>query len=135
MFSHRGTFRHKTVSRPNLFLSRLIPSGGLPRLAGVCAMLLASALILAAGNAPTHPQAPNSYGKLPLSFEPNRGQTDKQVKFMARGAGYTLFLTPTEAVFSLQHNGAQAGVSQELADSILNPPKPAQQSSSVLRVQ
>jgi hypothetical protein len=135
MFSHRGPFRHKTVSCPNFFLSRLIPSGGLPRLAGVCALLLASTLILAAGSAPTHPKAPNSYGKLPLSFEPNRGQTDKQVKFMARGAGYTLFLTPTEVVFSLQHNRARAGVSQELADNILNPPKPAEQTSSVLRVQ
>jgi hypothetical protein len=35
----------------------------------------------------------NSYGRLPLSFEANRGQTDPQVKFVARGQGYTLFLT------------------------------------------
>src|SRR5262249_11624483 len=38
----------------------------------------------------------------PLSFEPNVGQTDSRVHFLARGAGYTLFLTPTEAVLSLQ---------------------------------
>lgn len=25
------------------------------------------------------------YGKLPLHFEPNRGQTDEQVKFVSRG--------------------------------------------------
>ena len=42
-----------------------------------------------------------SYGKLPLSFEANQGQTDKQVKFISRGQGYGLFLTPTEAVLSL----------------------------------
>jgi hypothetical protein len=42
-----------------------------------------------------------TYGKLPLSFEPNLGQTDTQVKFLSRGNGYTLFLTSTEAVLAL----------------------------------
>jgi len=41
------------------------------------------------------------YGKLPLSFEANQGQTDKQVKFLSRGNGYSLFLTPTQAVLAL----------------------------------
>ncbi len=40
------------------------------------------------------------YGKLPLSFEANRGQTDWRVKFLSRGHGYTLFLTPGEAVLA-----------------------------------
>src|SRR5712664_2009058 len=40
---------------------------------------------------------------LPLSFESNRGQIDRQVKFRSRGRGYELFLTATQAVFSLQH--------------------------------
>jgi hypothetical protein len=40
-----------------------------------------------------------SYGKLPLSFEANQGQTDSRVKFLSRGNGYTLFLTGDEAVF------------------------------------
>jgi len=43
-----------------------------------------------------------SYGKLPLSFEPNQGQTDGQVKFLSRGSGYTLYLTAKEAVLALQ---------------------------------
>ena len=42
------------------------------------------------------------YGHLPLSFEENRGQTDPRVKFLARGGGYSLFLTPTEAVLKLR---------------------------------
>lgn len=42
-----------------------------------------------------------SYGRLPLSFEPNQGQTSKPVKFLTRGPGYTLFLTEQEAVLSL----------------------------------
>ncbi len=43
-----------------------------------------------------------SYGKLPLSFEPNQGQTDSRVRFLSRGNGYSLFLTPTEAVLTLR---------------------------------
>src|SRR5436190_21102622 len=43
-----------------------------------------------------------SYGKLPLSFEANRGQTDRRVKFLSRGSGYTLFLTGGDAVLSLR---------------------------------
>lgn len=35
----------------------------------------------------------SAYGKLPLSFELNQGQTDGRVKFLTRGRGYSLFLT------------------------------------------
>ncbi|HSE18999.1 MAG TPA: SBBP repeat-containing protein, partial [Pyrinomonadaceae bacterium] len=48
------------------------------------------------------------YGKLPLSFEPNMGQSAKAVKFISRGNGYTVFLTPTEAVFSLRRDQNKA---------------------------
>ena len=44
----------------------------------------------------------HDYGKLPLTFEANAGQTDGRVKYISRGAGYTLFLTAAnEAVVSL----------------------------------
>ena len=49
-----------------------------------------------------NPQAREAYGRLPLSFEANRGQTAPQVDFIARGSGYTLFVTPTEAVLTLR---------------------------------
>src|SRR5437879_2382712 len=52
-------------------------------------------------------QVIDAYSKLPLSFEANQGQTDKQVKFLSRGPGYTLFLTPTEAVLSLKAGHGQ----------------------------
>ena len=52
-------------------------------------------------------QVQQHYGQLPLSFEVNQGQTDSQVKFLARGHGYGLFLTPTEAVLSLQTSPAK----------------------------
>ncbi|MCI5212081.1 MAG: hypothetical protein D3910_25615, partial [Candidatus Electrothrix sp. ATG2] len=36
----------------------------------------------------------------PIPFEPNTGQFDKQVKFLSRGSGHTVFLTPEEAVLT-----------------------------------
>src|SRR5882672_11014119 len=69
-----------------------------------------------AGISPAAPRVQSrvleTYGKLPLAFEANQGQTDPQVKFVSRGAGYNLFLTATEAILSLrkgsgqEHNGS-----------------------------
>jgi hypothetical protein len=42
-----------------------------------------------------------TYGKLSLQFEANQGQTDEDVRFLSRGAGYSLYLTATEAVLLL----------------------------------
>jgi hypothetical protein len=47
------------------------------------------------------------FGKVPLSFEPNQGQTDAKVQFLSRGQGYALFLTPGEAVLELQKSGGK----------------------------
>jgi len=55
-------------------------------------LLLALCLPLAA--------AGNIYQNLPLSFEPNHGQTGPRVKFLVRVSGYTLFVTGDEAVFA-----------------------------------
>jgi Beta-propeller repeat/Abnormal spindle-like microcephaly-assoc'd, ASPM-SPD-2-Hydin len=54
------------------------------------------------------------YGNLPLAFEANQGQSDARVKFISRGSGYALFLTPTEAVLSLRV-GDTAGNKKSLA--------------------
>jgi hypothetical protein len=43
----------------------------------------------------------SDYGQLPLSFEPNRGQADSQVKFISRGTGHSLSLSPEGAVLDL----------------------------------
>ncbi len=43
-----------------------------------------------------------AYGKLPLSFEENVGQTAQEVRYVSHGAGYELFLTPQEAVLTLR---------------------------------
>ncbi len=47
------------------------------------------------------------YASLPLSFEMNRGQTDSKVNYLARGQGYTLFLTGQEAVLSIRNSRAE----------------------------
>ncbi len=47
--------------------------------------------------------------QLPLRFEPNQGQTDARVKFIARGAGYGLFLTSDQAVLSLSSGRLSLG--------------------------
>lgn len=65
----------------------------------------------------TPAQAREAYGQLTLSFEANRGQTDESVNFLARGAGYTLFLKPTEAVFVLARQSD--GRAQEKRDAQL----------------
>jgi hypothetical protein len=49
-----------------------------------------------------------NFTNLPVAFEPNLGQTDPQVKYLARGNGYTLFLTPSEAVLTLAPEKTQA---------------------------
>src|SRR5229473_6947374 len=62
-------------------------------------------LISPAANAPSpaaKQKVAEEYGKLPLSFEANHGQTDPKVKFLSRGPGYKLFLLPNEAVLMLQ---------------------------------
>jgi hypothetical protein len=49
----------------------------------------------------TVPATPSLLARLPLAFEPNAGQVGQPVKFLARGAGYGLYLTPTKAVLTL----------------------------------
>jgi len=51
---------------------------------------------------PTQRRIVSRFAALPLSFEANQGQVAKRVKFLARGNGYALFLTNTEAVLSLR---------------------------------
>ena len=74
-------------------LSQSNPVSLINQTAGVVSPITAS---------PAAPQAQarilDGYGKLPLSFEANQGQTDARVKFLSRTGGYSLFLTGDEAV-------------------------------------
>jgi hypothetical protein len=42
-----------------------------------------------------------AFGNLPFAFEPNRGQADPHVEYVARGRGYSLLLMPGQAVIGL----------------------------------
>ena len=64
-------------------------------------------LALAAGASATVPDGVN-YGKVPLHFEVNQGQTHEDVKFLSRGVGYSLDLTATEAVLVLARPASAA---------------------------
>jgi hypothetical protein len=67
----------------------------------------------------------DSYGKLPLSFEANQGQTDARVKFLSRTSGYALFLTDDEAVMVLSRKTSSkpkvAGIRQKLESDKTTP--------------
>jgi hypothetical protein len=63
-----------------------------------------------AARAPQSSPVRSNFAALPLAFEANQGQTDPQVKYMARGDGYTVFLTPNDTVFAL-HSSSPASQS------------------------
>jgi hypothetical protein len=52
--------------------------------------------------------AREAYGRMPLSFEADRGRAEDSADFLARGAGYSLFLRPTEAAFVLRNDESVA---------------------------
>jgi hypothetical protein len=54
-----------------------------------------------------HVRVREAYRRLPMSFEANVGQANEEVKFLSRGSGYSVFLTPTDAVFALSETEAQ----------------------------
>jgi hypothetical protein len=65
-------------------------------------VLLATVPTWAANSKPTL-----SLTKRPIAFEPNRGQTDPAVKYLARSSGSDLFLTSREAVLRMRHPNAK----------------------------
>jgi hypothetical protein len=70
------------------------------------------------------------YGKPPLSFEANHGQTDERVKFLSRGPGYILFLTSGEALLTLRKTS-----SQNSDFSTVRVPAPDANKTAVLKMQ
>ncbi len=75
-------------------------------LLSICLVFFATAAVFALrGKQPVPvPRASllDAYGRLPLAFEANRGQSRPEVKFLSRNAGHTLFLTGNGAQLQLQ---------------------------------
>ncbi len=79
-----------------------------------------------------------TFAALPLAFEQNQGQTDPQVKYMARANGYTLFLTNHDAVFAFHSKSSGSGLAagRRARSSISNSAAAAQEKpDSVVRMQ
>ena len=77
------------------------------------AVLLLSAAGLT-GASSSRVAAEESYGKLPMQFEPNRGQADPQTRFLVRGRGYALYLTDTGAVMAARNGEKTSLVRMQL---------------------
>src|SRR3954454_19520685 len=72
-----------------------------PRFAALAAVLLLGFPLSAATS---NAAASASFAKLPMQFEPNRGQAPPDTRFVSRGRGYALFLTDPRAVFTARHS-------------------------------
>jgi hypothetical protein len=76
-----------------------------------------------------------AYGKLPLAFEANQGQTAPNVRFLAHGQGYQLFLTTEEAVLTLRQSPATSAEAAKSAPLFATHRKPnGARKTSVLRM-
>ncbi|HLY63813.1 MAG TPA: SBBP repeat-containing protein [Terriglobia bacterium] len=62
----------------------------------------AKGITLKAGEVNSAARIRARYPQLPMRFEQNQGQEDPRVKFLARGQGYTLFLTSGGALLELK---------------------------------
>ena len=96
---------------------------------------------LAAAAVPPGPPSPATSQRVtatlmgvPLQFEANHGQVDAQVKFLARGKGYTLFLTPTESVMVLQQRESPAEKDPLAMSDPTALPEPALVKQAVVRM-
>ena len=105
-FHTRSLQSHSQVSSDRPLFTTTVLSlvwllGSLPAAAVASAVTQAGALKQEPVDEAVRARIQESYGKLPLRFEANVGQTDAEVKFLSRGSGYSLFLTPTESVVVL----------------------------------
>ena len=87
--------------------SRQSPPGPSGRTSMISAPSASAAAAPSAGEPRRRSEVPKAgvlatYSHLPLQFEANLGQTVSTVKFLAREPGYTVFLTPSEAVLVLR---------------------------------
>jgi uncharacterized repeat protein (TIGR01451 family) len=72
--------------------------------------------------------------RLPLSFVPNRGQTDPRVQFQAHAPGGTLFFTPNEVMLSLPTAGPPSATDDQASPSRAARPSSGPEHWSLLRL-
>ena len=70
------------------------------------------------------PVAAPDFGKLPLSFAPNVGQSDPAVRFQVRGMGGTIFFTDSEVVLALPQAAERPVPTDRHTPRVDQPPRP-----------
>jgi len=76
-----------------------------------------------------HDRVRTSYAALPLAFEANEGQASAQVKYVARGSGYKLFLTSKQAIMALPAGKRNS----EVRDMMMNKRRGASRVKALLK--
>ena len=76
-------------------------------------ILIAADKLFPQDRAPLHPSE-LSFSALPLTFEPNQGQTDANARFLARSNSYAIFLESNKTVLVVprQKNGHESSRDQ-----------------------
>ena len=82
-------FRALACVTISIFSLSTVAGASLPELANQHARSVG--ITPAVADAASQARVSETYGKLPLYFEANQGQTDPQARFLARGGGQTLF--------------------------------------------
>lgn len=76
----------------------------------VCLAVIGVAMLITTGaHAAIHRRKTKNSSTLPLRFETNRGQTDEEVKYLARATGYNIFLAENEADIVLHREMRPSG--------------------------
>src|SRR5579884_3938611 len=89
--------------------------GALIPLLALCALIAPGGVSQgAAERSPTSvdavsPYRSPQYGALPVSFEPNVGQVNARVLYLAQGPGYTAYFTAAGIILSFQTHSSGAG--------------------------
>jgi hypothetical protein len=95
------------VHPPNVMVPPMIKPRAKVFIVPIFAVCLLVASSVAASNAnPRHPVVVPSGAQIPLSFEPNRGQTDPRVLYLSRSREGTIFFTEQGATVAVPGYGS-----------------------------
>lgn len=117
LLGNRFEARSEAGSRAVTFRGSAVSSWGTALGLSLVFVVVTVGPVLARPGVAPHPTR-NAYDKIPLQFETNADRTDGRVAFLARGPGYTLFLTPTESdLVMMGRDGHGAAVKMKLLDA------------------
>jgi hypothetical protein len=83
---------------------------------------------------PAELQIGRSYGTLPLSFERNQGQADPQVRFLSRGAGYSILFNDREVTLLLSKRDLTHETPLRIGERLPGEPRRGDTASDVLHM-